>query len=433
MAIALTLTIVAAFFALFVSEPLQVVSAWSDGLWNPKLMRFGFQSMFMLVLGHVLALSKPVRAFLDAVVDVAVKTPKYSAAYVALLAMTLGWLNWGLGLVAGALVAKAVIDRKIANPGLIGAAGYMGLLVWHSGLSGSAPLKVAESGHLASLYPAGEKWPTPIPDTISISETVFNSWNFTITILVMLSIVVLFVWLGSTVKKGDVQVKKVDEIEEGKVTQINSIASWLDHGRFLALGFGGVTVATAIWLAVGEGASMGLSFITPDWINLVLLGVALIAHGSISKLVSALDKAIGGAAGILLQFPIYFGIMGIVTGTGLADVLAGALVNSTSISTLPIAIFGSSGLLNVFVPSGGGQWAVQGPLIIEACNSMGLPLKKGIMAMAYGDQWTNMLQPFWALPLLGITGLKAKDILPYTMAALVVAGIVFVLGLVFII
>ena len=168
-------------------------------------------------------------------------------------------------------------------------------------------------------------------------------------------------------------------------------------------------------------------------INLILLGLALVAHGSISKLTYSLEKAIGGAAGILLQFPIYFGIMGIVSNTGLGGILAGALADTTTETTLPLAIYASSGLLNVFVPSGGGQWAVQGPLVIEACHSLGLSLEKGIMAMAYGDQWTNMLQPFWALPLLGITGLKAKDILPYTMAALLVSGVVFLIGLVLIV
>ena len=155
----------------------------------------------------------------------------------------------------------------------------------------------------------------------------------------------------------------------------------------------------------------------------------MLAHGSVSNMLNALEEAIGGASGILLQFPIYFGIMGIVTGTGLADVLSGALVSATTSGTLPLAIFGSSGLLNIFVPSGGGQWAVQGPLVIESCHAMGISLEKGIMAMAYGDQWTNMLQPFWALPLLGITGLKARDILPYTLAALLVSGLVFVVSL----
>ena len=166
---------------------------------------------------------------------------------------------------------------------------------------------------------------------------------------------------------------------------------------------------------------------------MLLLGLALIAHKSIAGLVGALNKAIGGAAGILLQFPIYFGIMRVVTGTGLVDVLSSALVSATSSETLPLAIFTSSGILNVFVPSGGGQWAVQGPLVLEACNSIGMSLEKGVMAMAYGDQWTNMLQPFWALPLLGITGLKAKDILPYTLAALLVSGLLFTVGLVLIV
>ncbi|HIK66923.1 MAG TPA: short-chain fatty acid transporter, partial [Flavobacteriales bacterium] len=209
-----------------------------------------------------------------------------------------------------------------------------------------------------------------------------------------------------------------------------SISEKLDNARGLAWVFGVLFLGTAIWLTISsESAATRLGFVTPDWINLILLGLALLAHGSIKNLLSALEKAIGGASGILLQFPIYFGIMGVVTGTGLVTILSGALVSSTNITTLPLAIFTSSGLLNIFVPSGGGQWAVQGPLVIEACHSMGMSLEKGIMAMAYGDQWTNMLQPFWALPLLGITKLKAQDILPFTLAALIVSGLVFIIGL----
>ena len=130
-----------------------------------------------------------------------------------------------------------------------------------------------------------------------------------------------------------------------------------------------------------------------------------------------------------MQFPIYFGIMGMVTGTELGTWLADGLVGATSRAWLPVALFTSSGVLNVFVPSGGGQWAVQGPLVLESCQALGLDLPRGIMAMAYGDQLTNMLQPFWALPLLGITGLKARDILPYTLLLMVVAGTVMLTGM----
>ena len=433
MAIALTLTIVALISALFVSKPLDVVQAWSDGLWNPGLMRFGFQAMFMLVLGHVLALSKPVRTALDGVANFAVKQPSNAAAYVAVVAMILGWVNWGLGLVAGALIAKVVIDKKVAHAGVVGAAGYTGLLVWHSGLSGSAPLKVAEPGHLVELYPKGLEWLTPLPDSISISDTIFTFWNLGLTAFVMAAITGLFLYLGRTVAVTHVDVAPSDMGYEPEIKNIESVSSFLDYGYLLSMGFGVFALGTAVWIACGGAGATWLSFVTPDWINLTLLGLALIAHKNVAALVGALNKAIGGSAGILLQFPIYFGIMGVVTGAGLVDVLSSALVSATSSDALPLVIFTSSGVLNIFVPSGGGQWAVQGPLVLETCNSIGMSIEKGVMAMAYGDQWTNMLQPFWALPLLGITGLKAKDILPYTMAALLVSGVIFMLGLVLIV
>ncbi len=441
-AIALILTAVAGVSALLITDADIVLKSWSDGLWNPPLMRFGFQAMFMLVLGHVLALSKPVKRFLDSVVVLAVKNAAFAPAYVAFFALLLGWFNWGLGLVAGALLAKSVIDKSSQHgygirPGLLGAAGYMGLLVWHSGLSGSAPLKVAEPGHLVSLYPKGAHWNNPIADSISISETVFSYWNISMTLCVIFAVVLLFILLGHLFKNTTHEcepqpiksvldsVKTDNNLESG-----NSMAYRIDNGRGLAWLYGALFLGTAVWLTYSSDVTTSrLGFVTPDWINLILLGLALLAHGSVNNLLSALEKAIGGAAGILLQFPIYFGIMGIVTGTGLVDVLSGLLVSTTNPTTLPLAIFTSSGLLNIFVPSGGGQWAVQGPLVIEACHSMGIGLEKGIMAMAYGDQWTNMLQPFWALPLLGITKLKASDILPFTLAAWMVSGIVFIVGL----
>jgi len=441
-AIALLLTAVAGFSALLITDADKVMRAWSDGLWNPSLLRFGFQAMFMLVLGHVLALSAPVKYFLDKVVILAVRNKAFAPAYVALFALLLGWLNWGLGLVAGALLAKSVIDKSEKygygiRPGLLGAAGYMGLLVWHSGLSGSAPLKVAESGHLLSLYPQAADWKLPIPDSISISSTVFSTWNLSITLSVIVVVVLLFAVLGHLftqptegTKILTPQIILPDAVKCTESVANSSISEKLDNGRGMASVFGVLFLGTAIWLTISSDLDAArLGFITPDWINLILLGLALLAHGSINKLLSALEKAIGGASGILLQFPIYFGIMGVVTGTGLVNILSGALVSSTSLTTLPLAIFTSSGVLNIFVPSGGGQWAVQGPLVIEACHSMGMSLEKGIMAMAYGDQWTNMLQPFWALPLLGITKLKAQDILPFTLAALIVSGLVFIIGL----
>ena len=140
----------------------------------------------------------------------------------------------------------------------------------------------------------------------------------------------------------------------------------------------------------------------------------------------AINDAIGGASGILIQFPLYFGIMGIMNSSGLVQVFSDFFVSISNEVTFPVYTFFSAGIVNVFVPSGGGQWGVQGPIIVQAAMDLGVSLPKSIMALAYGDQLTNMLQPFWALPLLGITGLKARAILPYTVALMCVGAVIFV-------
>lgn len=137
----------------------------------------------------------------------------------------------------------------------------------------------------------------------------------------------------------------------------------------------------------------------------------------------------GAASGILIQFPLYFGIMGIMKYSGLVEIFSGFLMDISNVTTFPIFTFMSAALVNIFIPNGGGQWAVQGPIIIEAAQNLGIPLGKAIMALAYGDQVTNMLQPFWALPLLGITGLKAKDIIPFTLFLMLIGMAIFITGL----
>jgi short-chain fatty acids transporter len=447
-AIAVVLTFVAAGLALLSATPSDVVEAWTTGLWNPGLLRFGFQAMLMLVLGHVLALAPPVLRGLNKAVRWVTLTPRFAPAKVALLSMVLGWLNWGLGLVAGAILVRGVLDDmkkphasaglRSLSKGMLGAAGYTGLLVWHGGLSGSAPLKVAEPGHLASLVPQAP-WAPTLPETLPLTATVFAPWSLMVTAAVMAVVVGLFAWLGSRVhgrpEAGVLTSPPEDEnparrpIESSQT--LGGAAEAMDTSPWVACGLGVVMLGGALWWANQSPGGMALSFVTPDWINMLLLALALLAHGQVRGFLAALDKAIGGASGILIQFPLYFGIMGIVTGTGLGQTLAGALVDATSAVWLPETLFVSAGVLNVFVPSGGGQWAVQGPLVLEACHALGVSWEQGIMAMAFGDELTNMLQPFWALPLLGITGLSARDILPYTLLVMVTAAMVMLVGMSF--
>ena len=122
-------------------------------------------------------------------------------------------------------------------------------------------------------------------------------------------------------------------------------------------------------------------------------------------------------------------IFGVMKYSGLITVVAGWVASISSARTLPLATFLSAGAVNLFVPSGGGQWGVQGPVVVEAAQSLDADLGRAQMGLAYGDEWTNMLQPFWALPLLALTGLRARDIMGYCAALMLLVTPIFVAAL----
>ena len=441
--IAVVLTAVAMVLAFAFGEETSVSSTilnWEKGLWNKGLLVFAFQMMLMLVLGHVLALSAPAERLISFITSRILSSGAKAAASVAFFTMLTGLFNWGFGLIFGAILARKVGEeasrRNISiNYPLIGAAGYTGLLVWHGGLSGSSLIKVAEDGHLASLM-EGAMTSAEIallPASIGLSETIFSPMNLVASLIILLVVPAFFYLSGN----GEGQQLRMDSgevrIESGEVRVENEVesigAERLDTGRGIAMLTGLLFIGVAIYKPFTYESPGVLLWINPNWINLLLFGLALVFHGSVVKFLSALNHGILGASGILVQFPLYFGIMGVITGSGLIDVFSELMVTSSNETTYPIFTFFSAAVVNVFVPSGGGQWAVQGAIIIKAASELNIPLSKCILALAYGDQVTNMLQPFWALPLLGITGLKAKEILPYTLIAMMLAILVFVVVL----
>ncbi len=201
-------------------------------------------------------------------------------------------------------------------------------------------------------------------------------------------------------------------------------AARLDRSRTLAWLTAAAGFATWI-IIVGR---QGLGRLDPNLINFLFLFLGLALHGSATSYGRAIGEAAKGTAGIILQFPFYAGIMGLLTGTGLLGAIAGAFVK-VGAGALPVVSFYAAGLVNLFVPSGGGQWAVQGPILMKAAVDSGIAPARLVMALAYGDQWTNMLQPFWALPLLGITQVRARDIIGYTAVLLFVSQVVFIAAL----
>ena len=399
----------------------QIITYWEKGLWDNQLLVFAMQMMLMLVLGHSLALSETLENLIEKATSLCNST-SIAAAIITFSTLLVSLFNWGLGLIFGAIFARKVGEYATKNNiklnyPLIGAAGYSGLMVWHGGISGSAPIKIAEKGHFLE-----EKI-----GVITQSQTVFSSMNISISILLLIILPLLMYYIGKKTES-----KKVDIICEKKTLSPKITgAEKLDHSNSLALLFGSVILLYCIYKAFILPTNFNLSFITPNFINLSLLGLCIILHKNFYRFINSVNSAIVGAAGILIQFPLYFGIMGIMKYSGLIDIMSDAFILISNENTFPIFTFLSAGIVNVFVPSGGGQWAVQGPIIIEAAMKIGYSIPKSVMALAYGDQLTNMLQPFWALPLLGITGLKAKEILPYTLILMLIGALIFILGLLF--
>lgn len=408
----------------------EILSYWESGVWNNGLLVFAYQMMLILVLGHVLVLSKPIEKLIAKITNL-VNNTHSAAVFVVLPTLFVAFFNWGLALIFGAILARKVgehaQENNIAlNYPLIGACGYAGLMVWHGGISGSAPIKVSEPGHLKDLMAnvSSTEALKLLPDSISTSLTIFGTSNFIMFLVVVTCITLTAYYLGKKTNPTPISLDQYKFKRSKKKDLVG--AEKLDFSKGLSVFFGILILIAFVFQYLPALDKLN---ITPNMLNFFMLGLAILLHGNFKSFLNAIEEAISDVSGILIQFPLYFGIMGIMAGSGMINQISDFFVAISNETTLPIFTFFSAGLVNIFVPSGGGQWAVQGPLVLESALRLGVPLPKMIMALAYGDQITNMLQPFWALPLLGITKLKAKEILPYTLIFMLIGMVIFISGL----
>ena len=394
-------------------------------------MVFAYQMILILVLGNILVLSSPISRLILVIAKKANSTEK-AVIIVSVSVMLVAFFNWGLGLIFGAILARKIGDYSVENNiklnyPLVGAAGYVGLMIWHSGISGSAPIKVAEDNHLSSLMSSRNDsyLYSDLPTSLNFDLTVLSSANL-ITFLVLLILVPLTFYFLSKNSSSQNTVLTNENIMNNDVPDEISTNN-LESSRMFSILFG-VILLIAFFYQYSEDL---INFkITPNSLNFFMLGLSILLHSNFKSFLNALRKSINGASGILIQFPLYFGIMGIMKESGLIVYVSDFFISISNEFTLPIFTFFSAAIINVFVPSGGGQWVIQGPVVIAAATELNVPIQKVVMALAYGDQLTNMLQPFWALPLLAITKLKAKEILPYTLIIMLVGLVVFISSLI---
>ncbi|MBW7055508.1 TIGR00366 family protein [Paracoccus bogoriensis] len=402
------LTLIAAFAAMFGqgTSPVQLIEFWGNGFW--ALLSFSMQMLLVLVTGFILASSPPVRRLLGKLVGL---TDSRGGAIllVSMVSLAASWINWGFGLVVGAIFAKELARKIRVDYRLLVAAAYSGFVIWHGGLSGSIPLTIATPGHFSEAQIG----------VIPTSATLFSSWNLAILLAVVIA-VPLVNRMMLPLKEEEVLVdpELLREPVPAPVSARPSPADWLETSPLLMVLIGLPGLA---WLALyflGGGA------LNLNVVNFLFLFLGILFHGSPRSLLTALDEGVRGGAGIVIQFPFYAGIMAIMTDSGLAASLSGWFVSISTAETLPFWSFISAGIVNLFVPSGGGQWAVQAPVMLPAAEALGADVAKVVMGVAWGDAWTNLLQPFWALPMLGIAGLKPRDIMGFCVVHLLVVGMI---------
>jgi short-chain fatty acids transporter len=394
-----------------------ILGYWQSGFW--ELLAFTMQMVLILLLGHTLALSPLFSRIINKIASIPTNTAQ-AGFIISLFTIIMSFLNWGLCLVFGAILSRKIgenfsAQNKAFNYGILGAAGYSGMMVWHGGLSASAPLKVAEAKHFL-IDEIG---------VIGISDTLFSSMNILISVLLLIAVPTLFYFLGKFFNPNK-DYNAVLKRKEERIAEKESHDA--ENKAWIAYALGCLMLLSAILFAMDKWQN-NQAVIDLNYVNFLLLTFGILLHGSLAKFMKAVNSAIQGVSGIVIQFPLYSGIMGIMKYSGLVILISDFFVSISTATTFPIMTFFSAGLVNFFVPSGGGQWAVQGPIVVEAAKALNISIPKIVMALAYGDQITNMLQPFWALPLLGITQLKAKDILPYSLFALILGSLIFIGGL----
>ncbi|MDW7674227.1 MAG: short-chain fatty acid transporter [Bacillota bacterium] len=405
------LTIIVLLMGMFIANNsfMQMVQYWGNGFWS--LLAFAMQMSLVLVTGYTLASSPPFKKALGAIAG-AVNSPGQAIVVTTLVALVAAWINWGFGLVIGALIAKEMAKKVPgADYRLLIASGYMGFLVWHAGFSGSIPLTIATENHF--LYDKIGIIPT--------SETIFASFNLIPMIALFIGLPIL-AWSMIPSKENTITIdpELLKEAPTAATSQEPlTPADRLENSWILSALIGVMGLIFIFYYFSTKGFALNL-----DIVNFIFLFLAILFHGTPRRFLNAIGEAAKGAGGIILQFPFYAGIMGMMTASGLAAIMSQWFVSISTATTFPFFTFLSAGLVNLFVPSGGGQWAVQAPIMIPASMELGVPVAKTAMAVAWGDAWTNMIQPFWALPALGIAGLNAKDIMGYCLVALMFSGVI---------
>jgi len=440
---AILLTFVSGILALVVVDgttPTGVLDAWQRGFWD--LLKFGMQMVLILATGYAIAISPPATRVIDGLVS-RVRSPILVYAIVTGVGCLFSLVSWGWIVLTAVMARELAVRVRGVDYRLLAACVYVSFLTWHGGLSGSIPLVMNTPDNF--LIASGV-----LDATIPAARTLGSPMNLVCNALLVLTLPALMVlmrprpdrvqeWSDLRDDGDSAGAMSVAQEADALRLPVRNLSDGLNHSRTVQL----LISAAGLWWLIRHFLANGFD-VNLNVMNVLFLVLGLLAHGTPARYAVAMKRACGNVSGIVLQFPFYAGIMGILLHTGLGSAVAAWLAGGATVTTFPAISFLVGGVVNLFVPSGGGEWAVVGPSLVEAARSLGAGMSPAelegflariSMATAYGDSWTNMIQPFWTLAFFAVIAagvrLQARDIMGYTFVALLWSGVVFVFSVSF--
>jgi short-chain fatty acids transporter len=391
----------------------ELLTGWYGGIF--QIFPFAFQMVLILVTGYALTSSKPISAALRWLAGKP-KTPRGAVALTVLVGLSTVTLNWGFGLIASAVFAREIAKRHRLDFAWLLAGAYSGFVMFPPGLSSSIALAQATPGSALNIT---QKVTGQI---VPLSHSLLAPFNLVPSLI--LFIVLPFLFSRMQPSEADTQpadpARLIAEDQPKAAVAEIGLGGVLDRAWILNL----VIVAAAFGY-LGMQVAAGRFHLDINTLILIFLALGLLLHGRPLAYVQAINGAARVTGSLLLQYPIYGGIMGIMTATGLAGVIAKWFIAISTPVTLPFWGYVASIIISLFVPSGGGHWAVQGPFMVPAAVALHVDQAAASQAVGYGEAVANMIQPFWALPLLAIAGIGMRRVMGFTAVTFFVSFVVF--------
>src|SRR5690606_18657931 len=403
----------------FGASPGETAHAFGEGFWS--LIPFTMQMAFVVIGGYVVATAPVVARFIDLLARVP-KTGRGAVAYVGLVSMLASLLSWGFSLVFGGLLVRALARRRdlAMDYRAAGAAAYLGLgAVWAMGLSSSAAQLQANP---ASMPPGLVE----ITGVLPFTETIFL-WQSILLTAILIAVSLAVAWLTAPTGDAARTARDFIDVDEEKAHALpprTRPGEWLEYSPLLTvllslLAFGWLFGEFASKPAVNAIANL-------NTYNLLFLSLGLLLHWRPRSFLDAVTRAVPATTGVLIQFPLYGGIALILThaagrgGETLAHRLSQLFVHVASTDTFAVVMGVYSAVLGFFVPSGGGTWIFEAPYVMQAANDLPFHLGWAVQVYNAAEALPNLINPFWMLPLLGVLGLRARDVVGFTFLQLLV-------------